>query len=536
VPSPARSSPAWPTAAGLAAGLLVDRVVGDPRRAHPVAAFGSLAAAAEQRTHRDSRVVGTAYTSALTATVALLGAAATRAVRPTPAGTAAVTALATWAVVGGTTLRREAAQMSRLLTQDDLAGARERLPHLCGRDPSTLDVDGLARATVESVAENTSDAVVGPLVWGAVAGVPGLLAYRAVNTLDAMVGHRSDRYLRFGWASARLDDVANLLPARLTAIARRRPRAGGGWAAGRGEEGLAPRRPQAPEPERRARRSGLRRRARPHPRAGGCPTPAGWRTARCSATGPPRGRRRRRAARLSGAVTAAAGVLAVGARLRSTGPARDAGRAAGRGHDVRRREVGADRGPVPLAGAQGVRVAPFKAQNMSLNSAVTVDGAEIGRAQAMQAAAAGVEPEAAMNPVLLKPGSDQTSQVVVLGSRGPTCRPCPTGSTRPPCWTSRWTAWPTCAAATTWWSARVPARPRRSTCGPPTSPTWGWPGRPAAGAGGRRHQPRRGVRRAVRHPRAAVARGPGAGLRLRGQQVPRRRAAARARPGRCCAR
>jgi len=107
--------------------------------------------------------------------------------------------------------------MSRLLSAGDLAGARERLAHLCGRDPCALDAEGLARATVESVAENTSDAVVAPLVWGAVAGVPGLLGYRAVNTLDAMVGHRSHRYLRFGWASARLDDVANLVPARLTA-------------------------------------------------------------------------------------------------------------------------------------------------------------------------------------------------------------------------------------------------------------------------------------------------------------------------------
>ena len=128
-----------------------------------------------------------------------------------------VTAASTWAVVGGTTLRREAATMRRLLAADDLAGARQRLSHLCGRDPSALDQAGLARATVESVAENTADAVVGPLLWGAVAGVPGLLAYRAVNTLDAMVGHRSDRYARFGWASARLDDLANLAPARLTA-------------------------------------------------------------------------------------------------------------------------------------------------------------------------------------------------------------------------------------------------------------------------------------------------------------------------------
>jgi adenosylcobinamide-phosphate synthase len=103
------------------------------------------------------------------------------------------------------------------LDRDDLRAAREILPSLCGRDPSSLDGCEITRAVIESVAENTCDAVVAPLLWGAVAGMPGLAAYRAVNTLDAMVGHRSARYLRFGWASARLDDAANWIPARVTA-------------------------------------------------------------------------------------------------------------------------------------------------------------------------------------------------------------------------------------------------------------------------------------------------------------------------------
>ena len=89
--------------------------------------------------------------------------------------------------------------------------------NLVGRDTAELSADEVARATVESVAENASDAVVAPLLWGAVAGLPGLLGYRAVNTLDAMIGHRSPRYRRFGWAAARLDDLLNLVPARLAA-------------------------------------------------------------------------------------------------------------------------------------------------------------------------------------------------------------------------------------------------------------------------------------------------------------------------------
>jgi adenosylcobinamide-phosphate synthase len=121
-------------------------------------------------------------------------------------------------VVGGASLCAEAQAIGTALESGDVAVARRRLPHLCGRDPQALDADGIARAVVESVAENTSDAVVGALVWGALGGVPGLAGFRAVNTLDAMVGHRSPRYTRFGWAAARLDDLAGWPGARLTAL------------------------------------------------------------------------------------------------------------------------------------------------------------------------------------------------------------------------------------------------------------------------------------------------------------------------------
>ncbi|MBB4855612.1 adenosylcobinamide-phosphate synthase [Mycobacteroides chelonae] len=206
-------------AAGIALGYALDRRFGDPQRLHPVAGFGQAATALEGYTYRDSKLAGAAHTAALLTAVAVTGWGAERATRRSPTATVAVTAAATWATLGGTSLVRMGIDMSEHLHDNDIDGARALLPSLCGRDPSLLDTAGIARATVESLAENTSDAHTGPLVWALLAGVPGVLAYRAVNTLDAMIGHKSDRYLRFGWAAARLDDVMNLLPARVTALA-----------------------------------------------------------------------------------------------------------------------------------------------------------------------------------------------------------------------------------------------------------------------------------------------------------------------------
>ncbi|MGY5032319.1 cobalamin biosynthesis protein [Streptomyces sp. 900116325] len=202
---------------GATAGLIGDQLLGDPRRGHPVAAFGRAAAAVERRLWRDHRGWGALHTLVCAGGAAAGAALAARAVRGRPAASVALTAAATWSVVGGTSLGREARAIGGALAAGDIALARERLPHLCGRDPHSLDGPQIARAVVESVAENTSDAVVGALVWGALGGVPGLVAFRAVNTLDAMVGHRSPRHLRYGWASARLDDVVGWPGARLTA-------------------------------------------------------------------------------------------------------------------------------------------------------------------------------------------------------------------------------------------------------------------------------------------------------------------------------
>ncbi|MDT5298200.1 MAG: adenosylcobinamide-phosphate synthase, partial [Mycobacterium sp.] len=198
---------------------MADLLLGDPRRGHPVAVFGRGAAALERLTYSDHRAAGAVHTGLLIGVLAAFGIAADRAAARRGAGwTAVVTAAATFVALGGTSLARTGADMARMVDGEDVEGARVLLPSLCGRDPAALDAAGLTRAALESVAENTSDAAVAPLCWGALGGVPGLLVYRGVNTLDAMIGHRSPRYARFGWAAARLDDAMNYLPARATGL------------------------------------------------------------------------------------------------------------------------------------------------------------------------------------------------------------------------------------------------------------------------------------------------------------------------------
>jgi adenosylcobinamide-phosphate synthase len=222
-----RQRRACATAAGLLAGVVLDQIFGDPQRGHPVALFGEMAGRLERRVWRDDRAAGTGFAVALVAAPAALG------LLPSglpPRWRAVITALGTWTVLGSHSLSAEAEAVAGQLRRGDLPAAREQLTHLVGRRTDVLDEAEIVRAAVESVAENTSDAVVAPLLWGAIAGLPGLLAYRAVNTLDAMVGHHNARYENFGFASARTDDVANYLPARLTAVltAVAAPAAGGG--------------------------------------------------------------------------------------------------------------------------------------------------------------------------------------------------------------------------------------------------------------------------------------------------------------------
>jgi len=205
-------------ALALATGWAADSLLGDPVRGHPVAAFGRAAEALERVLWRPSRAGGAAYVVILVVPLTAAAAALDAALRRRPSGRFAVATLVTWSVLGGRSLAREARRLAEAVAHGDLPGARRVAPALVGRDPSGLDGPELYRAAVESVAENTADAVVGPLLWGAVAGPAGLVAYRAANTLDAMVGYREGRYARFGWAAARLDDLLTWPAARLGAL------------------------------------------------------------------------------------------------------------------------------------------------------------------------------------------------------------------------------------------------------------------------------------------------------------------------------
>jgi adenosylcobinamide-phosphate synthase len=193
--------------AGLVAGVVADWVVGDPRRGHPVAGFGSVAAALERRWWRPSRAAGVAYAAVLVGGATAAVGVADRSLARRPVARMLLTGLATWSAMGGRSLAEAGRRLAGAVRDGDLEAARRLAPTLVGRDPDGLDGPELCRAAVESVAENTADAVVGPLLWGALAGPVGVAAYRAANTLDAMVGHHSDRYERFGWAAARLDDL-----------------------------------------------------------------------------------------------------------------------------------------------------------------------------------------------------------------------------------------------------------------------------------------------------------------------------------------
>ncbi len=207
-----------PSAGVLLAGYAADVLLGDPRRLHPVAGFGALALALERRLWSPRRSAGALYAGMLILGAALLARLAERALGERTRLRHGLAVLTLWTSLGGRSLGREGRELATLLERGELEFSRARVRALVGRDRAELDEAGVCRAAIESIAENTADALVAPLVWGAIAGSAGPVAYRAANTLDAIVGHRSPRHERFGWAAARLDDILTWPAARLGAL------------------------------------------------------------------------------------------------------------------------------------------------------------------------------------------------------------------------------------------------------------------------------------------------------------------------------
>ncbi|MBN8976626.1 MAG: cobalamin biosynthesis protein [Rhizobiales bacterium] len=208
--------------------LAADAVIGDPdwlwrRLAHPVAIVGRAIAALDRVLNRE------AWSSArrkffgivailLLAIGAIFAGYAVEAMIPRGlAGNIALGLLAS-TLIAQKSLYQHVARVHAAFDSGGLTAARDAVSLIVGRDPNSLDESGVSRAAIESCAENFSDGVVAPTFWLALLGLPGLLAYKAINTADSMIGHRSDKYRDFGWASARLDDLVNLVPARIAGL------------------------------------------------------------------------------------------------------------------------------------------------------------------------------------------------------------------------------------------------------------------------------------------------------------------------------
>ncbi len=221
--------------------LVLDAVAGDPawlwaRVPHPVVLAGRAAGALERAWNRggDSRRRGLGGVAVLVVVGAAAGAAwgIARALAPLPGPLPGIAeAVLAFTLVAQRDLYDHVAAVAAPLARGDTAAARAAVGRVCGRDPARLDDAGVARAAVETTAENFADGVAAPVFFFALAGLPGMAAYKALNTCDSMLGHRDARHRAFGLAAARLDDLANLIPARLAALllaaaaGRRGPRA-----------------------------------------------------------------------------------------------------------------------------------------------------------------------------------------------------------------------------------------------------------------------------------------------------------------------
>ena len=215
-------------AAIMLGALAIDAIIGWPDRVyryirHPVVWLGFVITWLERKTNISAasfssrRLAGVVTAILVILSAAFLGAALQAMLPSGWPGVIAGSVLA-WPLIAFRSLKDHVDAVHLPLEAGNLVAARGEVAKIVGRDPAELDSNGVARAALESLAENTSDGVIAPLFWGAVGGLPGLFAYKAINTLDSMIGYRTERYAAFGWAAARIDDVANFVPARLTAL------------------------------------------------------------------------------------------------------------------------------------------------------------------------------------------------------------------------------------------------------------------------------------------------------------------------------
>src|SRR3954470_9813188 len=212
----------------LLAGLAFDALFGDLLTVfrflpHPVVLAGRAIAHFERKLNRPMRTERARRERGVLTVIALVGAAAAigwiiqALCRDRPVG-ALIEAALIGILLAARSLFLHVAAVMLALRNGGLDSGRKAVSHIVGRDPARLDRHGVARAAIESLAENFSDGVIAPVFWYLVGGLPGLFAYKMANTLDSMIGHRSERYRAFGWAAARFDDILNLAPARLSGL------------------------------------------------------------------------------------------------------------------------------------------------------------------------------------------------------------------------------------------------------------------------------------------------------------------------------
>ena len=213
-------------AGAMAVALAIDAVLGWPERlfrllGHPVTWLGRLIDWTDAACNRSSHPPAFRRAAGLIATLVVIAlptilAIAVQAELTTSWSRIVIAGILAWPLVALRSLHDHLTAVERPLQSGDIEGARSAVSRIVGRDPANLDEAGIARASIESLAENTSDGVIAPMLWGAIFGLPGIVGYKTINTLDSMIGHRTPRHEAFGWAAARIDDLVNFIPARLT--------------------------------------------------------------------------------------------------------------------------------------------------------------------------------------------------------------------------------------------------------------------------------------------------------------------------------